>query len=158
MNMEHRKKFIQKIADLPEKIQETVKGLTDDQLDTPYRQDGWTVRQVVHHLADSHIKGYAHFKHVITEDHPTLKPYNQDDWAQLPDYNDLPLESSFTILTGLHERWAYLLSNIDESSWKNSCYHPEDGELTLDELLKAYANHGEKHIGHINGLKEKMNW
>lgn len=158
MNIDQRNMLIQKIAELPTQIRETVKGLTDDQLDTPYREGGWTVRQVVHHLADSHVNGYARFRHLITEDHPTLKPYDQDQWAKLPDYYDLPLEPSFAILSGLHQRWAYMLANLEQSVWGKSCYHPEDGELSLDDLLEAYSNHGEKHIGHINALKEKMNW
>lgn len=158
MDLQTRNKLIQQIADLPQDLEKTVAGWTDSQLDTPYREGGWTVRQVVHHLADSHVNGYSRFRMVLTEDHPTLKAYDQDKWALLPDVRDLPLEASFTILEGLHQRWAYMLANLEDDDWSRTCYHPEDGELTLEELLSDYANHGIKHIGHINGLKERMSW
>jgi DinB superfamily len=155
---DERKDLISKIRSLPDQIEKFVRGLSEEQLDTPYRKDGWTVRQVIHHLADSHINGYARFKLTLTEDHPTLKSYDQDEWSYLPDANDLSVGISLSILKGLHDRWAYLLENISSSSWKRVAFHPEDGELTLNDLLKSYAEHCEKHLGHINGLKTAMNW
>ena len=156
MDSNTRKKLIQQIADLPQDLRAVVAGLNDDHLNMPYREGGWTVRQVVHHVADSHINAFARFRTVLTEDHPTLKPYDQDKWVLLADVRDLPPEVSLKILEGLHQRWAYMLANLNEEDWRRGCYHPEDGELTLDELLSAYANHGIKHIGHINGLKERL--
>ncbi|HOP07320.1 MAG TPA: putative metal-dependent hydrolase [candidate division Zixibacteria bacterium] len=143
-----RSKFIEQIRTLPERLDEMVAGLDGRKLDTTYGEGKWSIRTLVHHLADSHINGFARFKWLLTEDNTILKTYNQDDWAALPDY-EMPIEPSLAIIRGLHERWAYLLSNTSADVWTRTVQHPEDGEYTLDSLLEAYALHGEKHLGHI---------
>ena len=132
-------------------------GLSDAQLDTPYGEGKWTIRQVVHHLADSHINAIIRFKKLLTENNPTLSTYEQDEFAKLPDIT-LPLEPSFEILRGLHQRWAVMLEGLDGSAWGRTAQHPEDGEYTLDSLLQVYAEHGVKHIGHIKGLLDREGW
>jgi hypothetical protein len=149
---------INQIEELPSKLEETVSGLTDEQLDTPYRDGGWTVRQVVHHLADSHMNAFIRMKLIVTEDHPTLRPYDQDDWAGLPDGRTGPIQSSLDILRGLHPRIAALLKSVKEEDFARTAYHPENGEMSLDRMLTIYSSHGEKHIGHIEGLKKTRGW
>ena len=153
-----RRDKIALIRRLPAELESAVQGLNDQQLDTPYREGGWTVRQVVHHLADSHLNAFVRMKLILTEDHPTLKPYDQEMWAKLPDTLETPLASSLTILKGLHERWSTLLENVPETSWARSARHPESGEVTLDSMLTTYAKHGEKHVGHIMGLRNAKRW
>lgn len=152
-----RNDYIKQIRWLPSALEQAVAGLSDKQLDTPYGEGKWTVRQVVHHLADSHINGIIRFKKLLTEENPILSTYEQDEFAKLPDMN-LPLEPSFEILRGLHERWAVMLEGLDESAFGKTAQHPEDGEYTLDSLLKVYAEHGVKHIGHIQGPLNRKGW
>lgn len=149
-----------KIADIrsaPHIIRSAVAGLDDQQLDTPYREGGWTVRQVVHHLADSHMNAYIRFRWVITEDYPTIKTYDQDLWAALPD-SRLPIDGSLRILDSLHERWSALLDALPENSWSRKGMHPEQGEMTLDDLLQMYAEHGAHHAGQITDLRVRKGW
>ncbi len=148
---------IAQIAACPPVLRKAVEGLSDSQLDTPYRDGGWTVRQVVHHLADSHANAYLRFRWVVTEDHPTIKTYDQDVWATLPD-TMLPLEPSLKIVDGLHERWAAFLSALPDNAWSRTATHPERGEITLDDLLDIYSEHGEKHAGQITGLRARKGW
>lgn len=148
---------IARIRGLPSALEAVVSDLGDEQLDTPYREGGWTVRQVVHHLADSHLNGFARMKLVLTEDRPTLKPYDQDEWARLPDAR-LPITSSLLILRGLHERWASLLEAVPETHWPRSGWQPEVGDVTLEELLDLYARHGESHMGQIAKLRVAKGW
>ena len=155
--MEERKIMIQKIKSLPGILDATVEGLSDAQLDTPYRDGGWTVRQVVHHLCDSHINAFLRFKWMLMEDHPTIKPYDQDKWANSPEYKISVLEA-LHLLRGLHERWSVMLDSIDEEGWHRTANHPENGVVTMESMLKTYANHGEKHCGQILGLRDKMDW
>jgi len=157
MTHEERRNLINRLRVLPLDLEETVSGLSDEQLDTPYGDGKWTIRELVHHLAESHMNGFARFKWLLTEDNTTLKVYDQEDWVDLPD-SRMPLESSLAILRGLHQRWAYLLELVDESLWTKTAHHPEDGEYTLEQLLEAYAGHGEKHLGHIEGLFEAKGW
>jgi hypothetical protein len=158
MNAQERRQKIESIRALPVLLESAVKGLTGDQLDTPYRDGGWTVRQVVHHLADSHMNAFVRMKLTITEDHPALKPYDQAAWAALPDTVGMPIGVSIEILRGLHDRWCALLDAVPEPDWSRSAFHPEQGEITLESLLTTYAGHGEKHVEQIMGLRQKKNW
>ncbi|HTY00676.1 MAG TPA: putative metal-dependent hydrolase [Bacteroidota bacterium] len=150
--------MIDAIAALPDQIEAAVKGLNDAQLDTPYRQGGWTVRQVVHHLADSHMNAFIRMKLILTEMNPTLKPYNQDDWAVQSDVRGVPVASSLAILRGLHARWTMLLRAVPESGWGRKAIHPERGEITLQSMLQTYSGHGAKHVEHVLGLRRAKNW
>jgi len=132
--------------------------LNEAQLDTPYGPGKWTVRQVVHHLADGHLNAFARFKLIMTEDHPTIKPYNQDLWAELADTVATPVEPSLQIIRGVHNRWGRLLRSIPESSWSRSAHHSERGEVTLESLLAIYGEHGEKHVGQITALRTRQGW
>jgi hypothetical protein len=155
--MQERKALIQKIRELPDKLEEAIKGLNDAQLDTPYRDGGWTVRQVVHHLGDSHMNAFLRFKWILTEDHPTIKTYDQDVWATSAEYK-MPLTAPLMLVRGLHQRWVTMLEAVTEEGWSRKAMHPENGEVTLDKMLVTYSNHGEKHCGHIWGLRKKMGW
>lgn len=157
-NLERLEDYKTRIGDLPKLLKATVEHLSDSQLDTPYREDGWTIRQVVHHLVDSHINGYIRFKMILTEDNPELKPYDQDKWAQFPDAKNLPINVSINILEGLHYRWTYFLNDLNEDDLIRTAYHPEEGDISFIDYLKLYALHGEKHLGHINGIKEIKGW
>ena len=153
-----QKERIDKIRALPALVASAVKGLKDNQLDTPYREGGWTVRQVVHHLADSHMNAFVRMKLVLTEDTPSFKTYEQEEWAKLVDTAKLPVESSLMILKGLHERWVQLLEGLSPAAWKRTGIHPERGVMTLEELLSIYADHGEKHVGTIVKLRKDKGW
>ena len=135
-----------------------VQELTGPQLDTPYRDGGWTVRQVVHHLADSHLNAFIRMKLILTEDRPRLKAYDQERWAETADVVGMSIESSIEILGGLHERWAALLEQIPEGAWMRAAIHPESGEVTLEGLLALYAHHGENHVGQILQLRATRGW
>jgi len=135
-----------------------VAGLDDRQLDTPYRPGGWTVRQVVHHVPDSHMNAYIRFKLAVTEDTPVIKPYDQTKWAELPDAKTLPVEVSLGLLEGLHERWAALLRSFSDADFARTLRHPELGILRLDQYVTMYAWHCRHHAAHITGLRERMGW
>src|SRR5215210_6417531 len=139
------------IGDGPGALRAAVKGLNDEQLDTPYRDGGWTVRQVVHHIADSHANAYLRFRWLATEDYPTIKTYDQDVWAALPD-SQLPLGSSLKLIEGLHERWAAFLDLLPDEAWSRRGMHPERGDVSIDDLLNIYAEHGAHHAGQITDL------
>jgi uncharacterized damage-inducible protein DinB len=153
-----RQEHIAEIERLPTLIAAAVNGLNDEQLDTPYRAGGWTARQVVHHLADAHINAYARIRLTLTEERPTLKTYEQDAWAKLPDAARLPVEPSLAILRGLHERWAALFKSLPRESWARTAVHPENGEMSLDDMLQLYARHGAKHASQVQGLRERQRW
>lgn len=140
---------IEKIRRFPQQLESLVSNLSDDDLNTPYLAGEWTVSQNVHHLADSHMNAFIRFKLIYTEDKPNLKAYDQDIWAQLPDGHHQPLEYSLSILRGLHARWCVLLDQISDADWSRSGHHPENGEITLDDILSTYAGHGEGHIDQI---------
>lgn len=152
-----RSALIAQIAALPAQLEIVVSNLDRSQLDTPYRVDGWTVRQVVHHLADSHMNAYIRMKLALTEDRPRFKTYEQDEWARLPD-SSLPLAPSLSILRGLHERWATLLEGLPEEVWARVGEHPESGTVTLDDLLASYAAHGARHVRQIIDLCADRGW
>ena len=158
MTKDERAVLIQKIKDLPAQIESSVNGLNDSQLDTPYRESGWTQRQVVNHLADSHMNAVIRMKLTLTEDKPPLKGYNQDAWALLHDSKNLSIQYSLSIIRALHARWGYLLDGIKESEWSRKANHSERGEITLENLLATYGNHGEKHCKQITDLKKRNNW
>jgi hypothetical protein len=148
---------INALRELPAALRESIAGLNDAQLDTPYRDGGWTVRQVVHHLGDSHANAYVRFKLALTEDWPTIKPYAEAAWAKLPD-SSLPLENSLIFLQSLHARWAGLLDAISESDYQRGYVHPESGRQTLATALAIYAWHGRHHTAHITGLRQRQGW
>ena len=154
---QQRKSKIAEIRDFPPIIKSAIAGLDDQQLDTPYRDGGWTARQVVHHLADSHMNAYLRFRWLITEDHPTIKTYDQDVWAGLPD-SRLPVDSSIAILEGLHQRWAVMLDALPDDAWSRKGMHPERGEVTLDDLLEIYSGHGAHHARQITDLRAGKGW
>ncbi len=150
--------FLDEIAQTPAKMRAAVKGLSDAQLDTPYRPDGWTVRQVVHHVPDSHINSYVRFKLALTEDEPTIKPYAEDRWAELADTKTTPVDVSLMLLESLHDRWVRLLRSLTPEEWKRTFRHPEIGAMTLEKTLALYAWHGRHHVAHITGLRERNGW
>jgi uncharacterized damage-inducible protein DinB len=154
---EHRSAKIARIAACPPVVRSAVEGLSDEQLDTPYREGGWTVRQVVHHLADSHMNAFLRFRWVVAEDNTTIKTYDQDVWARFPDLA-LPLAPSLSILDGLHERWAYFLSSLPDDAWSRKAIHPDRGEVSLDDLLDIYSDHGDNHARQITDLRARKGW
>ena len=145
------------IRELPAITESAVAGLTDEQLDTRYREGGWTLRQVVHHLADSHLNAFVRVKLALTEDHPRVKTYDQDLWADLPD-SKLPVESSLQILRGLHERWTVLLESLPAPAFDRTVSHPDNGDMSIDDFLRIYADHGRNHVNQIVGLRESKGW
>jgi hypothetical protein len=158
MISDERRRKIEQIRALPALLEQAVKGLSDVQLDTPYREGGWTARQVVHHVADSHMNAVIRMKLILTEDHPTVKPYDQDAWAGLPDSTGLPVDVSLQIIKGLHTRWMRLLESVGDGDWQKGGHHPESGTLTLDSILDIYSAHGERHVGQILGLRRARGW
>ncbi|MFL5381101.1 MAG: YfiT family bacillithiol transferase [Longimicrobiaceae bacterium] len=155
---EQRKVWIGQIAEAPAKLRDAVRGLSDEQLDTPYRDGGWTVRQVVHHVPDSHMNAFVRFKLALTEDTPAIKTYDEAEWARLPDVRETPIETSLTLLDALHERWLHLLRAMDEEQWQRAFRHPEWGEIRIDQTLGLYAWHGRHHVAHVTGLRERQGW
>lgn len=149
MTAAEREPLIAKIEALPAQLRELIAGATDEQLSRPYREGGWTSFQVIHHLADSHMNMFVRVHLIVTEDNPPLKPYSQDEWAKLTDASGQPVEPSLKILEGVHERLVKLYRALPEAAWTRTAFHPERGPLTLVSLLKLYADHGEKHLGHI---------
>lgn len=147
------------IKALPSLVAEAVEGLSEEQQNTPYREGGWTVKQVVHHIADSHINAYTRFKLGLTELNPVIKPYFEKEWANLPDVHSEPIEISIQLLTALHQRWYSTIKDLDETHWQRTLVHPEHGtKWTLWFLLGLYAWHGKHHVAHINTLRKNNNW
>jgi DinB superfamily len=155
---DQNQKYLADIDQAPANLRAAVKGLSDQQLDTPYRPEGWTVRQVVHHVPDSHLNAYIRFKLALTEDTPTIKPYAEDRWAQLADTETTPVEVSLTMLDSLHARWVRLLRSLTPEQWKREFRHPELGSMPLEKNLALYAWHGRHHVAHINSLRERNGW
>ena len=155
---QQKQQFLDEIAQTPAKLRGAVRGLSESQLDTPYRPDGWTVRQVVHHVPDSHLNSYVRFKLALTEDDPTIKPYAEDRWAELADTKATPVEVSLTLLDSLHDRWVRLLRSLTPEEWKRTFRHPELGPMTLEKTLALYAWHGRHHVAHITELRKRMSW
>jgi hypothetical protein len=153
-----RNEWIQKIQQLPLKLETAVKGLSDTQLDTPTGEGKWTSRQIAHHIADANINAYSRMKLIVTEEKPILKPYNQDQWASLADCKNGRLESTLMLIKGLHERWVMFLNSLPETSWTREGIHLENGKVTLEDVLKIYSKHGETHMQQIISFREKMKW
>jgi len=154
---EQKREYLDNIEQTPARMRAAASGLTDAQLNTPYREGGWTVRQVVHHVPDSHMNSYIRFKLALTEEGPTIKPYLEDRWAELPD-SQQPIEVSLVMLESLHRRWMVILRNLGEADWKRTFSHPELGSMTLEKNLALYSWHGRHHVAHITSLREKMGW
>jgi uncharacterized damage-inducible protein DinB len=158
LSEEERRRAIEDIAAAPAKLRSAVQGLSAQQLDAPYRPGGWTVRQVVHHVPDSHLNAYARCKLALTEQQPTIKPYDQELWAKLEDSRSTPVETSLALLEALHERWVVLLRSLQPSDFARKLNHPELGVLTLEQLLALYAWHSRHHVAHITSLRQRMGW
>ena len=154
---DRRAEFIETIRFLPEKLAAAVAGLTDEQLDTPYRPGGWTVRQTVHHVADSHINSLCRFKLALTEENPLIRQYYEDLWAELAD-SRLPIDVSLKILEGIHRRWTVLLESLTDEDFNRKLRHPESGEWTVGKFLALYAWHSRHHTAHITSLRERNGW
>lgn len=149
---------IETISTLPVRMRRAVAGLSEQQLNTPYREGGWTVRQVVHHVPDSHLNAYVRFKLAVTENNPTIKPYDETAWAALKDSELTPIEVSLTLLESLHARWTVLLRSLKPEDFQRSFVHPDSGPHDVDWLLGLYSWHGNHHVAHITGLRERMGW
>jgi hypothetical protein len=157
LTTEQRTAKIAQLAAFPPVLRSAVDGLSDPQLDTAYRNGGWTPRQVVHHIVDSHANAYLRFKWVVSENNPTIKTYDQDAWAKFPDMT-LPLECSLVTLDGLHQRWSSFLSMLPEAAWQRTGEHPEHGTMSLDDFLEDYAAHGLRHAKQITDLRDRKGW
>jgi len=153
-----RQTLIDQIAATPEKMRAAVVGLDDEQLNTPYRPEGWTVRQVVHHVPESHMNSYIRFKLAMTEEEPTIKTYFEDRWAQLDDAQQAPVDLSLNLLDTLHERWVWFLRSLKEEDFQRCFRHPELGAVSVDKNIALYAWHGRHHVAHITSLRERMGW
>ncbi len=153
-----RKELIDQIAATPANIRAAVKGFTDQQFDTPYREGGWTVRQLVHHVADSHMNAYIRFKLALTENEPTIKTYEQEEWATTVDSLKAPAEISLSLIDGIHGRWVIFLHSLSPADFSRKFTHPELGKMTLERLLGLYAWHGRHHTAHITELKRAKGW
>lgn len=154
----HLQSAVDDIASLPSELRQAVQGLTDAQLDTPYRPDGWTVRQVVHHIADSHMNAFIRMRKALTEPEPTISAYDEKRWAELPDSKDGDIEISLALIDGLHQRWAMLLRSLDADRWKRGFQHPERGHVSLDFNTLLYAWHCKHHLAHIANLRQREKW
>lgn len=150
--------WIEEIAQTPARLADAIRGLKPAQLDTPYREGGWSVRQLIHHIADSHINSYVRFRLALTEDEPAVKPYDEKLWAGLPDARTAPPELSLSLLEPLHERWVLLLRSLTEPDWSRTFTHPKMGPVTLNKALQIYAWHGRHHAAHITKLREARGW
>jgi uncharacterized damage-inducible protein DinB len=156
---ELKDRWLSEIRFLPNALESAILNLDEEQLQTPYRDGGWTVHQLVHHVADSHMNAYIRFKLGFTEDDPTIKPYEEQLWAGTADVQQLPINISLTLLYALHQRWSVFLASLAGADWERTVYHPAmEKRMTLWELLGMYAWHGRHHTAHINALRERMGW
>jgi len=155
---EQRRDFIGRIESAPARLRDAVKDLIPEQLDTPYRPGGWTVRQLVHHVPDSHMNSYCRFRLALTEEAPSVKGYDQERWAELADSRTAPVEISLALLESLHRRWVALLRSMKPADFSRTFMHSELGPVTLDRNLALYAWHGDHHIAHITSLRTRMAW
>jgi uncharacterized damage-inducible protein DinB len=153
-----RSACIRTIAETPARLKAAVAGLSEAQLETPYRPGGWTVRQVVHHMADSHMNSYVRFRLALTEDEPTIKTYDEARWAELSDAKTAPIEPSLTLLDTMHERWVMLLRGLTPKDWTRTFRHPERGLMTLEQNLALYDWHGRHHVAHVTELRKREGW
>jgi uncharacterized damage-inducible protein DinB len=155
---ERRGELIAEIERAPARLRDAVAGLTPEQLDTPYRDGGWTVRQVIHHVPDSHLNAYLRWKWALTEDAPAIKTYDEARWAELPDTRATPVEVSLVLLESLHRRWVVLLREMTAAGFRRVLVHPDHGPLTLDQILALYVWHGRHHVAHVTALRQRMGW
>lgn len=154
-----KKKWIIELSFLPLDLEMAILNLDESQLKTPYREGGWNIKQVVHHVADSHMNAYIRFKLALTEDNPTVKPYDEAAWAELDDVDKVPLNVSLTLVHALHERWIATVRNLTDEQWNRTVFHPEhQKKMDLWYLLGMYVWHGKHHVAHIKQLRERMNW
>jgi len=158
MTPEERTAAIAAIAEAPARLREAVAGLADGQLDTPYRPGGWTVRQLVHHVPDSHINAYVRCKLALTEDEPTIRPYHEDRWAELPEARSAAIEPSLQLLENLHRRWELALRGMAPADWERPLVHPESGRQSVEQLIALYAWHGRHHVAHVTALRRREGW
>jgi len=152
------KQWISTIEKFPQQLENLVEDFDDLQLDTPYRPEGWTVRQVIHHMADSHLNAYIRFKWTLTEDKPTIKVYHEDRWAILHDAKDADIDISLSLIESLHARWVYMLKNLTSDQLKRTFIHPEKKEISIVQLIAMYAWHSEHHLAHITSLAKREDW
>lgn len=156
---EAQEKYLKTIENFPDKFRQLVESLNPEQLDTPYRPEGWTVRQLIHHMPDSHMNSYIRFRWTMTEEKPLIKAYFEDRFAEMMDYQNTPIELSLNLLDSLHKRWMVLLRNFSESDWQRTFIHPESKkEISLREMLSLYAWHCEHHYEHVNQLSIREGW
>ena len=155
---EQRVQLIDDITATPHRLRNAVQGLNEQQLNTPYRDGGWTVQQVVHHVPDSHMNSYIRFKLALTEDEPTIKPYDEAKWADMVDGRSAVIEPSLQLLDGLHQRWTILLQSLSSEDVKRRFTHPELGLVSIDQYIALYAWHGKHHVAHITSLRQRMGW
>lgn len=151
-----RAAWIAQVAAAPAEYRALLTGLSDAALDTPYREGGWTVRQVVHHVFDSHANAYVRFKLALTEDVPTIKPYDEAKWAELPDSKSGAVDVSLALLDGLHRRWVSVMQSMTEGEFRREIVHPESGRQPLDRVLQVYAWHGRHHAAHIAAVRQRL--
>jgi len=156
---QQKEQWLLDILFLPKAVEMAIENLDEAQLQTPYRPNGWTLVQLVHHIADSHLNAYTRFKLGLTEENPTIKPYDENAWSLLNDVQNVPINVSITLLHAVHERWYYAIKNLTDEQWQRTVVHPEHGKtMTLYFLLGMYAWHGKHHTAHITSLKERNNW
>jgi uncharacterized damage-inducible protein DinB len=154
-----KEKWLLDLQFLPDELERAIQNLDAAQLDTPYREGGWSVKQVVHHVADSHINAYTRFKLGLTEENPVIKPYEEGQWALLDDVNTVPINVSLTLVHALHQRWVAAIRHLADAQWQRTVFHPEQKkELSLWLLLGSYAWHGKHHVAHITSLREREGW
>lgn len=158
LTSERRAQLIEDVAQMPKLLSAAVAGLSAGQLDAPYRPGGWTVRQVVHHLADSHMNAFGRFKLGLTEDKPTIKTYEEARWAETADAKTLPIDISMGLLENLHTRWVVLMRSLTTDEWSRQITHPEWGLVTLNEVLCTYSWHSRHHVAHLTTLREREGW
>ena len=159
LNDDERQSMLADIAATPARMREAVAGLSDEQLDTPYRDGGWTLRQVVHHVPDSHLNAYCRLKLALTEQQPVIRPYDESLWAKLDDSRTTPVGVSLTLLESLHARWMQLFRSMQPEDFRRTFRHPEhDGTPTLDWLVAMYAWHGKHHVAHITSTRQRLGW
>ncbi len=150
--------WIADIAATPAALRAATRGLSPEQIDTPYREGGWTIRQLVHHVPDSHMNAYIRFRLALTENEPTIKPYEESRWAELQDARTAPLEVSLSLLDSLHQRWTLLLRSLSPEDWRRTFRHPELGLVSLERNAGLYSWHGRHHVAHITSLRKRMSW
>lgn len=153
-----RSDYITALKETPILLTKAVKNFSKEQLDTPYRPGGWTVRQLIHHIADSHMNSFIRFKLALTEENPVIKPYDEKLWAETPEVYSVPVETSLQLISMLHQRWGALLEALESEDFKRTFQHPVSGKMSIDQTIALYAWHCKHHLAHILNLKEKNNW